>query len=234
MWGERVIMPSSLRKETLRKLHEPHLGIRRTQALARLYVWFPGISTQIGNIVDRCLICQERRNATPKIPVGSWGSQRKWGRLHIDFAGPFMGRYLTVLVDVTTGWLEAQWCAGPTTAAAIKLLQTSCAQFGLPDTVVSDNGPAFSSNTWLTYVKGLGADPLFSSPYAPYQNGIVERQIQTLKSTLLKITRGTPEDKLLNALAILRFVPSASEGSSATSRLLGGSLLCRSRGYCPT
>jgi len=132
-----------------------------------------------------------------------------------------MGRYLAVLVDATTGWLEAQWCAGPTTAAAIKLLQTSCAQLGLPDTVVSDNGPAFSSDTWLNYVKGLGADPLFSSPYAPYQNGIVERQIQTLKTTLLKITKGTPEVKLLNALAILRFVPSASEGSSAASRLLG-------------
>jgi len=112
MWDERVIVPTSLREERHRKLHEPHLGIKRTEAHARLYVWFPGISTRIENVVDRCLICQERRNATPKIPVGSWDGNKN-GAAYTDLAGPFMGRYLAVLMDATTGWLEAQWCAGP-------------------------------------------------------------------------------------------------------------------------
>ena len=92
------------------KLHEPHLGIRRTQELARLYVWFPGITAQIENFVNGCLICQESRKAIPKIPVGSLGTQRKWGRLHLDFAGPSLGRTLAVVFEASTGWIDAQWC----------------------------------------------------------------------------------------------------------------------------
>jgi len=56
MWGDRVIVPLSLREETLRKLHELHIGVCRTQALARLYVWFPGITARIENTVSHFMV----------------------------------------------------------------------------------------------------------------------------------------------------------------------------------
>ena len=38
LWGERVIVPTKMRQDVLHMLHQGHLGVSRTQALARLYV----------------------------------------------------------------------------------------------------------------------------------------------------------------------------------------------------
>ena len=40
IWGNRVIVLLSLRSKVLRELRERHLGIERTKALARSYVWW--------------------------------------------------------------------------------------------------------------------------------------------------------------------------------------------------
>jgi len=44
LWGERVIVPKSMRQQVLQKLHQGHLGRDRTRASAQLYVWYPGLS----------------------------------------------------------------------------------------------------------------------------------------------------------------------------------------------
>jgi len=57
-----------------------------------------------------------------------------------------------VLVDSQSGWQEAKVCNGPTADAAISLIREVFARFGLPDTMVSDNGPAFRSKVWQEYL----------------------------------------------------------------------------------
>jgi len=167
------------------------MGVGKTKALARLYVWFPNITKQLEGVVASCTLCQEYGSALPARFSNEWGHQRPMGRLHIDFAGPYQGAYLVVLVDATTGWVEAQWCSGPTSGAAIQLLRGVMARFGLPDTVVSDNAPAFGGSEWVKYLRGLGIGVMYSSPYAPFQNGLVERAIKTLKQILEKFSAGT-------------------------------------------
>jgi len=220
LWGERVIVPEVLRPDVLKRLHMGHLGIRRTQALAELYVWYPGISKDIAQIVNECQLCQESRNALPLPAPGSWPTQRQWGRLHIDFAGPFLNKYICVLVDASTSWVDAMWCVGPTAEAAIHLARSSFSCFGLPDVVVSDNGPAFRSGEWQQYLTSLGVKVMFAAPYSPFQNGIVERKIQWLKSLLLKFKEGSLEKRLVNALAVMRLSP-AADGPSPAFKLLG-------------
>ena len=42
-WGNRVIIPRRLRARLLDELHREHAGITRMKAMARSYLWFPGV-----------------------------------------------------------------------------------------------------------------------------------------------------------------------------------------------
>ena len=59
LWGNRVIVPPKGREAVLHELHEGHPGITKMKALARMYVWWPGINVDIEKAVRRCGECQE-------------------------------------------------------------------------------------------------------------------------------------------------------------------------------
>ena len=57
---------------------------------------------------------------------------------------------------------------------------------GIPDEIMSDNGPPFNGKEFSSYLTGLGIRHTTSSPNYPRSNGFIERQIQTLKRLLEK------------------------------------------------
>ena len=57
---------------------------------------------------------------------------------------------------------------------------------GVPETVVSDNGPQYSSLEFAEFTKEYGFNHVTSSPYFPQSNGQAERTVQTVKKNLLK------------------------------------------------
>lgn len=57
--GTRIVVPASMQRETLKKLHDGHQGIERCRSRARISVWWPGISTQVEKVVKDCLHCSK-------------------------------------------------------------------------------------------------------------------------------------------------------------------------------
>ena len=57
-WGARVIIPPKGRDALLRELHDTHPGIVKMKALARSYLWWPGLDMEIERHVKDCNACQ--------------------------------------------------------------------------------------------------------------------------------------------------------------------------------
>ena len=156
MWGHRVVVPEKLQVRVLSALHDGHPGIVHMKALARSYVWWPGIDKAIEAWVKGCSICQESRPEEPTAPTQHWEKTKTpWSRLHIDFAGPFHGQTFLIVVDSYSKWLEVIPITSMTSRTVIRALLRLFVTHGLPDTMVSDNGAQFCSEEFKEFMRGL-------------------------------------------------------------------------------
>ena len=55
--GKQIVIPSSLRMDVLRHLHDGHQGITKTRENANSSVWWPGLSKDIEKTVKNCVVC---------------------------------------------------------------------------------------------------------------------------------------------------------------------------------
>lgn len=215
LWGRRIVIPDSNRPEVLTILHDQHPGMVRMKLLARSYVWWPNIDNDIERTVKLCEYCQII-SPKPEARLTPWTTSNKnWKRIHIDFC-KINNANLLILFDTTTKWIEVFIMNNSTDAqhTIAKLRQTfSC--FGLPEIIVSDNGPPFNSKEFRRFCMSNGIQQVNSPPYHPPSNGSAERAVQTVKSSLKKLLLDTKRNKLTlehniqNFLFAYRNTPSA-------------------------
>ena len=133
LWGARVVVPPPGHKAVLEELHETHLGANKMKVLARGYIWWPKMDEDIEEVAKSCSSCQQASPSPPKALLHSWEwPSQPWSRLHLDFAGPFMGHMYLVIVDAHSKWLDVQIMHSITTEKAIEKLRSVFATHGLP------------------------------------------------------------------------------------------------------
>ena len=137
-------------------------------------------------------------------------------------------RYLLVLVDTFSGWVEAF----PTTHkrahnVAQILLTEIIPRFGLPSSLQSDNGPEFTSKVTQQLVQFLQIPWKFHIPYHPQSLGKVERMNRIIKETLTKLTLEVHLDwtKLLPIVLRVRALPRKPLGLSPFAVMFGRPIL---------
>ena len=175
LWGARVVIPPPGRKLVLSQLHDTHPGICKMKSLARSYVWWPGMDTDIVTTVQHCDTCQQHRPSPQKAPLHPWEwPSRPWSRVHIDHTGPFQGKLFLVLVDAHSKWIEVHIVPSTSAASTIAKLRHIFATFGLPEQIVSDNGSGFTSVEFQQFLAANGIKQVLTSPYHPLSNGLAE------------------------------------------------------------
>ena len=90
------MIPARGQKQLLEDLHTAHPGMIRMKNLARSYLWWPGLDTDIEDKVKSCKVCQLHRAAPAAAPLHPWEWPAKTGsRKHIDHVGPFYGTLIS-------------------------------------------------------------------------------------------------------------------------------------------
>ena len=220
LWGTRVVVPPQLREKVLQELHEGHPGASRMKSLARSFVWWPGMDKDIEDRVKACEPCQRSRHLPAAAPLQPWEwPQRPWARVHIDYAGPFMGRMFLILVDAHSKWLEVKSVSSATTSTTVEQLRAIFATHGLPEMLVSDNGSVFTSAEFKSFIKNNGIRHATSAPYHPASNGLAERAVQTFKESMKKMSNGSIETRLSRFLFTYRTTPHTTTGISPAELL---------------
>jgi hypothetical protein len=147
--------------------------------------------------------------------------------VHIDFAGPFLGKMFLISVDAHSKWIDVGIMNNITAETTINELRKLFAIHGLPDMIVSDNGPTFVSEKFREFVQMNGIIHSKSSIYHPATNGLAERAVQTFKNALLKMSNGTIEQKVARFLISYRSTPNSVTGLSPAELLLGRKIKTR-------
>ena len=185
MKGNRLVIPVSMRLDVLDKLHEGHQGITKCRERAKTSVWWPGLSKQLEELVNNCSTCIKERVNRPEPVIPSELPDRPRQKLAADLF-ELKGQTFLLVVDYFSRYVEVAKLTRTTSPDIVVHLKSMFARHGIPDQLVSDNGPQFSSNAFAQFAEEYAFTHITTSPRYSQANGEVERAVQTVKHLLKK------------------------------------------------
>ena len=199
-WGYRVLIPRILQSSILSGIHSTHLGIVKMKSLARSYFWWPGLDGDLEKIVKSCDKCLPYGNSPSKHKLINWKYPEKpWERIHLDYMGPIFNKYFLVLVDSYSKWIECiDMNNSITSKRTIDQLRFIFSRFGLPSTVVTDNGTSFVSKEFEFFLQMNGIKHITSPVGHPATNGQAENAVKIIKLALKKALHNNNNNENLN------------------------------------
>ena len=183
--GSRLVIPVSMQPEILRRVHEGHQGIVKCRERARQSVWWPGMSKQLQEVVLNCRTCCQYRTQKAEPLLPSSLPTLPWQKVGCDLF-QWKGLMYLLIIDYYSRWIEIAKLEKTDTSSVIAHTSSIFARHGIPEIVMSDNGPQFSSGLYAEFAKNYGFQHLTSSPLHPQGNGEAERGVKIIKDLLRK------------------------------------------------
>ena len=174
---------------------------RMYQPLRRRYYW-PHSAADVTTTVRGCRTCAMNRVKLRKHlnRLKLFPATRPLESLSIDILGPLPKakggkQYLLVITDRFTKLTQV--VALKTVNAYTVATAFSDAwvfKYGIPRSLLSDNGPQFNAKFFHSACQILGISKLYTSTYHPQTNGQVERYNRTIASMLRKYVNEHQDD----------------------------------------
>ena len=185
MRGSRIVIPTALRLEMLDRIHTGHQGISKCRERARRSVWWPGLSRQLEELVQNCAVCRKCINQRSEPLIPTVLPQLPWQRVGTDLY-EWNGHTYLLVVDYYSRYIEVARLNRTTADEVIHHTKGIFARHGIPEVVVSDNGPQYSSEAYAIFARQFQFEHVRSSPLYPQSNGEAERAVQTVKNLMKK------------------------------------------------
>jgi hypothetical protein len=178
-----------------------------------------------------CAICQQFKinqhlTKPALMPIPSPTSTQPFAQLSMDFITdlpPTKGYdsiFSVVDHSLTKGIIlvPCMKLGATTDATATIMLNHVFKQFGLPDKVITDQGPQFASGIFCELMKHLGVQTSLSTAYHPQTDGTTERFNQEIEAYLSIYCTSRPED-WVDTLPVLEFTHNNRQHSDLKNTL---------------
>ena len=214
MYQERVLIPPSLRSETMETLHAAHQGETGMTLLAQSTVFWPGISKDIEKTRKTCNPCIHNAPSQPKsTPFPPIIPTTPFEAVVTDYF-QFEGHHYLVVGDRLSAWTEVYHVhVGSKSSGShglITLLKNFFGTFGVPVELSSDQGKEFVADETQDFFLRWGVKHRDSAAYNPQSNGRAELAVKSTKRLLEKNIGTDGEldtDTFIRALLIKRNTP---------------------------
>ena len=184
--NQRIIIPQALRSEVIARLHSSHQGIEACLRKALHRVFWPAMQHDVRNAVLTCQVCAESQPNNPSMPMQSHEiPDRPWSRVATDLFSLKSKDYI-VLVDYYSDYIEVSPLTDTTSSTIIKFLKVQFSQHGIPDVLVSNNGPQYISNEFVQFANEWEFRHVSSCPHHQKANGKAESAIKIAKNLFKK------------------------------------------------
>lgn len=166
-----------------------HRGLNETTRKIREEFYWKGMTNDIKNYVDKCLICQrnkiQRKDFRAPMVITTQSTE-PFERVSMDLVSFSdvsidCNRYVLTLQDELTRYVQAYPIPDKEAVTIAKQLVHFCQHFGVPKRFHSDQGTEFSNQIIKQLVKFLGSSQTFNTAYHPQTNGALERFHATLR-----------------------------------------------------
>ena len=132
--------------------------------------------------------------------------------------GPAQKKLLLVAIDYFNKWVEAEAFSSIKDMDVTQFIwKNIVCRFGIPISIVSDNGPQFDNRAYRNFCQELKIKNLYSTPHYPQSNGLAEASNKTLLTALKKrldSAKGKWVDELPGVLWAYRTTTRRSTGIS--------------------
>ena len=193
---KRLLIPTGMVQGIMQRTHGGHygghFGYYKTLLKIKGKFYWPSLKTDVRRFIMACALCwsvarnpEGRLRPKAMLPTGSPGEV-----IAMDFFGPLpitnrKNRFILVIIDHFTRWVLVEPLRDAKAYSVTKtIIDRWIPTHGLPRIILSDNGPHFRSKTTTQLCEKLGIRNIFSTPYHPQGNGIVEAFMRPLKKIL--------------------------------------------------
>ena len=149
--AHNILIPPKLRAETLNKLHYSHQGIEKTKRLACESIFWPGMSAEIDEHASKCDTCQTNANANSREPLKPHDiPQWPWQKVGTDLL-VWKGKQHLIVADYYSRYPEVAELRNTKARTVISKTKSIFSRHGIPDEVISDNRPQYSSQEYRQF-----------------------------------------------------------------------------------
>jgi hypothetical protein len=166
-----------------------HQGIQRTYDRLKLYVTWPGMYHDFEDYITNCETCQKNKFTVPyfKAPFQETDTQlHPVDKIYLDIVGPLAMteegyKYILTCQDNLSKYLVATPMTTQTAEdVSLKFMRQVVLQYGIPDSLVTDQGTQFMGDMFKRLCKLLRVNKINNTAYRPESNGALERAHKTM------------------------------------------------------
>ena len=196
-----IYLPSSMISSLLEACHDypmtgAHFSFDRTYHKIKPHFWWPNMKSDIKRYINSCRLCKQfniRRHKSHGHLRPITPPDGPFLLVGIDYCGPLKrtpreNQYVLIITDYFTRHVTAiapPNCTAETTAQA--LFNEYFCKYGIPAVILSDQGSHFRNQLMDNLTRLIGYNHIYTTPYHPQSNGLVERFNATFVPQISKL-----------------------------------------------